>query len=439
MNRNMKLSETRYKRILLTLALALHLSVAYAQMLTLEQCQEKAASHYPALAQYALIDKSKEFNISNAARGWIPQIAISGQATWQNEVASFPEALKQMMAAASGVDMPGLKKDQYKLALDISQVIWDGGASRAGRLVAESEANEMRISNSVDMYALNDRVSDIFFGLLLLDANYETALSGMQTLDSNFRKLESLVRNGVALQSDLDLLEVEKITLNQSIDQNRATFECYRTMLELFIGEEIGDRALAKPADRPIPELTSDRPELKLLDAKLSTLDAREKQLKVALSPKIVAFAQGFYGYPGFDMFGSMMNNNWRWNMIAGVKLKWDINLLFTYKADRNKLDNARRMIGVQKNILQFNTGLQTTRQVAEVSRMHKALEGDEQVAALRSSIRKTAESQFEKGVIDADALLQRINEERAALSKLHTHEIELLQMEYKLKHTINR
>ena len=127
--------------------------------------------------------------------------------------------------------MPGLKKDQYKFALDISQVIWDGGASRAGKLVAESEADEMRMSNSVDIYALNDRVSDIFFGLLLLEANCETALSVMQTLDSNLKKLESLVRNGAALQSDLDLLEVEKITLNQSIDQNRSAFECYRAML----------------------------------------------------------------------------------------------------------------------------------------------------------------------------------------------------------------
>lgn len=87
-----------------------------------------------------MIDRSEEFNISNAARGWIPQIAISGQVTWQNEVASFPDAFKQMMAG-SGVDMPGLKKDQYKFALDISQVIWDGGASRAGKLVAESEAD----------------------------------------------------------------------------------------------------------------------------------------------------------------------------------------------------------------------------------------------------------------------------------------------------------
>lgn len=433
----MKLSETNHKKIFLTLVFALHISAAYAQ-LTLEQCLEKAALHYPAVAQYALIDRSEEFNISNAARGWIPQIAISGQATWQNEVATFPDIFKEMMAA-SGIDMPGLAKDQYKFALDISQVIWDGGASRAGRKVAESEAEEMRMSNYVDIYALNDRVSDIFFGLLLLDASRETALVGMQTLESNIRKLESLVRNGAALQSDMDLLEVEKITLNQSIEQNRAASECYRTMLELFIGEKIGGRTLVKPNDLPIPDLTSNRPELKLLDAKLMTLDAREKQLKSVLSPKIVAFAQGFYGYPGFDMFGSMMNNDWRWNMIAGVKLQWDINLLFTYNADRRKLDNSRRMIGVQKDIFQFNTELQATQQVAEVNRVHNALEGDRKIAALRSSIRKTAESQFEKGVIDAPALLQRINEERAALNQLHIHEIELLQMEYKLKHTINR
>ena len=333
----------KHRKTIYTLALAvLSICTANAQ-LTLEQCLEKAASHYPAVAQYNLIDQSEKFNVSNAARGWIPQIALSGQATWQNEVVAFPEVFSQMMSA-QGLVMPGLEKDQYKVALDVSQVIWDGGASRAGRKVAEAEAAEMRAGNDIDIYALDDRVSDIFFGLLLLDANYETALSGMETLDSNLGKLESLVRNGVALQSDMDLLEVEKIVLNQAIDQNRATSECYRTMLELLIGEEIGDRTLVRPDARPIPELTSNRPELKLLDAKLTTLDAREKQLGVTLTPKIAAFAQGFYGYPGIDMFRSMMNDDWRWNLIAGIRLQWDINPFFTYNADRRKLDNARRL-----------------------------------------------------------------------------------------------
>ncbi|MDO5321977.1 MAG: TolC family protein [Bacteroidia bacterium] len=428
----------RLKKIILTSLSVISVPLVSSAQLTIDRCFEMAKAHYPAVAQYNLIDESESFDIASAARSWIPQITFSGQASWQTEAIAFPDAFNQILKM-QGVDMPGMNKDQYNLVLDISQTLWDGGASKTGKELARAEAAEKRLDAEVSIYALEERVSSLFFGILLLEANYQTAVNGKETLDANYRKLESMVRNGVALQSDLDMLEVERISLDEKIRQNRASASCFRTMLELFIGEPIGGRSLVKPDEIPVGDISSNRPELRLLDAKLTTLDARERMLGVSLTPKIAAFAQGLYGYPGLDMFKSMENSDWRWNAIVGVRLQWNITPFFTYGTDRKKIENARRMLTVQKDVFEFNSSLQAAQQTSEIKRMGESLESDGRIVELRTGIRKTAESQFEKGVIDTPALLQRISEESAAMNSRNIHEIELLKMEYDLRHTLNK
>lgn len=140
------------KRIVLLCGCLLVWGSAGAQ-LTLDSCRLLARNHYPEIRRYDLVRQTEEYTLSNARREWLPQLSLSAQATWQTAVPAFPDALTGMLTQY-GVGMPGMNKDQYKVQLEVTQTIWDGGKSAADKRIAEAEAAEQRQATDVDLYAL---------------------------------------------------------------------------------------------------------------------------------------------------------------------------------------------------------------------------------------------------------------------------------------------
>lgn len=412
--------------------------VAMSAQLTLDECRQLAREHYPEIRQYDLIRKSESYNLSNAGRAWIPQLVLSAQATWQTDVPQFPDVLTGMLSQ-QGVEIPGLQQDQYKVALELNQPIWDGGKSAADRHIARAEAAEQRTAADVELYALDGRVDELYFGILLLDERIAQTTLTQELLQSNLAKVEALQRNGVAMQSDADALEAELLTVGQQLGQFEASRESYRRMLGIFIGQELGDRTLLKP--ELVEPLAGEnaRPELAMFAAKIDRLAAQEKLVKSSSMPRLGFFAQGYYGYPGLDFMQGMMNNDWSWNALLGVKLSWNFGAYYTQKNNLNKLRTSRKQVEVQRDIFLFNMALQTAQDNGNIARLRRALADDDRIVALRRSVREAAESKLRNGVIDTHDLLTKITEESAAAMARSMREIELLKTIYELKHTINR
>ena len=406
--------------------------------LTLDECRQLAREHYPEIRQYDLIRKSESYNLSNAGRAWIPQLVLSAQATWQTDVPQFPDVLTGMLSQ-QGVEIPGLQQDQYKVALELNQPIWDGGKSAADRHIARAEAAEQHTAADVELYALDGRVDELYFGILLLDERIAQTKLTQELLQSNLAKVEALQRNGVAMQSDADALEAELLTVGQQLGQFEASRESYRRMLGIFIGQELGDRTLLKP--ELVEPLAGEnaRPELAMFAAKIDRLTAQEKLVKSSSMPRLGFFAQGYYGYPGLDFMQGMMNNDWSWNALLGVKLSWNFGAYYTQKNNLNKLRTSRKQVEVQRDIFLFNMALQTAQDNGNIARLRRALADDDRIVALRRSVREAAESKLRNGVIDTHDLLTKITEESAAAMARSMREIELLKTIYELKHTINR
>ncbi|MFA6745006.1 MAG: transporter, partial [Bacteroides graminisolvens] len=57
--------------------------------ITLESCRQKAQTNYPLVRQYELIEKTKEFSVSNAAKGYLPQFSLSAKATYQSDATTI--------------------------------------------------------------------------------------------------------------------------------------------------------------------------------------------------------------------------------------------------------------------------------------------------------------------------------------------------------------
>lgn len=423
------------KRYILFLTLVWGSVSLFAQ--TLEQCRSMAREHYPATKQYDLINQAEEYNVSNAARAWIPQIVLSGQATYQSATPTYPEKLNAMLVA-SGLEMSGMRQDQYKIALDINQNIWDGGVSKAGKMVAQAEAAEQRSKTDVTLYDLQNRVDNMYFGILLLQQKKAQTEAMIALLESNLSRMRSQYNNGVARQADVDVIEAELLGARQGLTQIEASLNSYRNMLELFIGQSLTDDKLPLPAMPEITNRTVRRPELALFDAQSALLEAQKKTFTTAVTPRFSLFAQGYYGYPGMDMFKSMTSSDWTLNGLVGVRMQWNISGFYTHRNNLDKITNAQQNVAVQRDIFLFNTELKTTQEDAEIARLKKVIADDARIVELRKNVRLAAESQLENNVIDATDLLRKITDETTAKLNQSMHEIELLQAVYQLKNTLN-
>ncbi|MBR3983628.1 MAG: TolC family protein [Bacteroidaceae bacterium] len=424
------------KRILLLTSLLASLAVC-AQP-SVERCKEMAREHYPLIRRYGLIEQSRDYTLSNAARAWLPQVTLSGQATLQSDVVSWPEEFESMLAM-QGLDMPGIRRDQYKVQIDVQQTLWDGGKSRTDRAIAEGEAAQERMSTEVELYAVDSRVEDIYFGILLMQEQQRQIGEMMQRLQTNLDQVNALVENGMAMQADADAVEVQLLTQRQSLGQVEARLQSFRRILGFFIGEELGEAPLPMPvAEEPVG-YDSERPELRLMDAQMALLQAREQMVDVSLAPRVALFAQGYYGYPGLNMFENMVSHRWTLNGIVGVRMNWNISSLYTSKTSRRQLQNARDNVMLQREVFAFNSRLQAEQESAEVRRIREAIADDDRIVALRSRVREAAEVRLQEGMIDTHDLLGKISDETSAKIARSTHQIELVKAIYDLKHTLNR
>ena len=417
-------------------------SLAYSQ--TLKECQQAAEQNYPLIRQYELIEKTTALTVTNIQKGWLPQISASAQATYQSDVAAFPDQMKGLYQQM-GLDLKGLAKDQYRVGVDINQTIYDGGAISSQKTIAREQGTVQAAQNEVGLYQVRKRVNEMYFSLLLLDEQLRLNKDLQELLVHNEKKLSSMVKNGTAAESDLLNVQAERLNAIQQATNLESQKQMLVRMLSTFCGMEVKDpQKPGIPVHAPQQEayaaasqqLLSLHPELKALDAQRGLLDAQEKALDAALRPKLGVFAQGFYGYPGLNMFDDMMRHDWSLNGIVGARLTWNIGALYTRKNDKAKLDGQRSMVDVQRETFLFNNNLEQIQQNENITRYKKLMTDDEKMLSLRSAVRKAAESKLSHGIIDVNDLIHEINQENAAKVQQSIHEIEMLKQIYDLQYT---
>ena len=403
------------------------------QAQTLDECQKAAEQNYPLIRQYDLIGKTTELTVANIGKGWLPQISASAQATLQSDVVSWPDQMKTMMTGM-GIEMKGLKKDQYRVGIDINQTVYDGGAISSQKAIAREQGKVEAAQTEVNIYNVRKRVNEMYFSLLLLKDQILLNHDLEELLAGNERKLASMVKNGTAAESDLQSLKAERLNTLQRTTELESQKRMLQTMLSTFCGIEV--TAVGKP-DARTSEGAGNRPEMRLFDSQLRLADVQEKALNSALMPKLGVFAQGFYGYPGYNMFEDMMSHKWSWNGMIGARLTWNIGALYTRKNDKARLKLQRDMTETNREVFLFNNNLEQIQQNENISRYKRLMADDDEIISLRSAVRKAAESKLSHGIIDVNDLVREINAENAARLQQSMHEICMLKEIYDRQYTI--
>jgi outer membrane protein TolC len=409
------------------------LSVTVAAQ-TLEECQRAAEQNYPLIAQHDLIARTTDLTISNIQKGWLPQLTASAQASYQNAVPEWPDEMKGFMQQM-GVNMNGLAKDQYRVGLDLQQTVFDGGSISAQRQVAREQGAVQQAQLDVTLYQVRQRVNEMYFGLLLIDEQMRLNADLQGQLATSEKKLTSMVKHGTAAQCDLNNVTAERLKAVQQMTTLESHHRILASMLNTLCGIEIYHRIKPTAIDAVAG---NNRPELRLIDSQLRLADAQERALKAGLLPRLGVFAQGYYGYPGYNMFKDMMSHNWSWNAIVGARLTWNIGALYTHHNDKAKVQLQRETAQNQREVFLFNNRLEQMQQNETIDRYRRLMAQDEEIIALRQQVRKAAESKLSHGIIDVNDLVRDINSENAARVQQSIHEIEMLKQMYDLKYTTN-
>ncbi len=409
--------------------------LAQAQTVTLDECQQLAQENYPLIKQYDLVRQTTEYTVGNISKGWLPQISAMAQATYQSDVMTLPDPLQKMLGQ-QGFDVKGLRKDQYRVGVDINQTVYDGGVIGRQKDVARLEGDVQEAQTATELYAVRQRVNDLYFGILLLDEKIQLNKDLQDLIQSNLDKLESMLSHGIAMQSDVNTLMAEKLKVKQQAAELASSKKSLADMLAVFIGKEFA--GLAMPQDIIVPAQGNNRPELRLFDAQVELANAQEKLVNTRLMPRLGVFAQGYYGYPGYDQFDAMFNRTWKLNGMVGVRLTWNIGALYTRKNDLARLATRRNMVETARETFLFNNRLLEVQQSEGVSKYRQLLAEDREIVSLRSEVRRAAESKLEHGIIDTNNLLQEITRENQSRIDMSTHTILMLKESYDLRYTTN-
>lgn len=401
---------------------------AQTRPLTIREAYELARKNYPMIRQQGLIEKARDYSVSNAAKGYLPQFTVQGQATYQSAVTEF-----KLPVSIPGVEFPSIGKDQYKVYGEVNQTIYDGGNVSTQVRSHEANAQVETQKLEVELYKLNERVNQLFFGVLMLEEQLRQNELLKTDINLGIKKVQALIANGTAFKSNANTLKAELLKADQRAIDLNASRKAYLEMLGLLTGQPMGDSAvLEKPAELAAGS-DINRPELKLYDAQNRSLDVQSQLIDVRNRPKLNFFFQGGYGRPALNI----LSNGFDPYYITGVRLNWSLSGLYTIKKDRGLIRNNRDAIQLQKETFLFNTNLVARQQNAELDRFRQLLMTDDEIISLRESIKTTSAAQLENGVINTGDFLREVNAEDQARQNKILHGIQLLMSEYNLDNTL--
>ncbi|NII25659.1 TolC family protein [Pseudoflavitalea sp. X16] len=405
-----------------TAALLLCTTAALGQdstRLTLEQAYELARQNYPLIKQKGLVKQTATLTIDNLNKSFLPQVTVSGQATYQSDVTSVPIKIP-------GMDIPVPSKDQYRIQAEATQLLYDGGTIKAQKNVQEVNALVEEQRAEVDLYKVKERINQFYLGILLLDEQLKQTELVKKDIQLGIKRVTAQVNNGTAFRSNQLVLEAELLKAEQRTIELKTTRKGWLDVLSLFLNQPLPENtALETPTVRTyIMAPGINRPELRLFSYQDSLFKTQNQLVSAKNRPRTSLFVQGGYSRPGLNM----LKNDFDWFYIGGIRLNWSLGNLYTTKKERQLLAVNQRMVDVQKDLFLLNTNTQLKQQESELNKLQQLIATDEQIIDIRAKVKESANAQLENGVITANDYLREVNAEDQARLALIAHRLQWLQ-----------
>lgn len=408
--------------LLSTFLIAPQLGWSQQTVLTIDSCYALAKQNYPLTKQFDLIEKSKEYSISNANKAYLPQVSVT--------------AIGAYLDGMPSISLPGSEaKDQnfqFVGIAQLNQTLWDGGATRTQKHVINATAEVDKSNLEISLQSLRDRVNQVYFGVLVIDEQVRQLEILNENLLRSLKKIQLSKDNGLAFQSDVDEVKAEVLNIEQKRIEFSYTRKGYVSMLSLLIGRPLGQNIqLEIPVSlESYTSLGNNRAELKLYTNQRRLLEAKSTFNTVNNMPKVSLMGVGLMIQPGVGFGASTFNHL----TLAGLSVSWNTGNL--YKTSNNKqLDKIQYdVISSQQETFEFNTTLQLKQASDEIEKQQAILSKDNEIVALKENITKSYQLKYDNGIASVNDLLTSLNRENEAKSNQTLHNVQLLLSIYNYK-----
>lgn len=400
-------------------------ATAQITQISLEECQQKAHSNYPLINQNDLISQAENYTLENISKAYLPQVSVSAQATYQSEVTKLPISFP-------GIEIPELNKDQYKATVEVQQLIWDGGKIKSQSKITKAGNNIEKQKTEVSLYAVREKINQLYFGILSANEQLKQLELLKSDLQSNFDLANAMVKNGVAMKSDLDQIQIEFLNLDQKKIELLSVKKAYLSMLSIFINEKLEENTQLIFPEESInisEEIT--RPELNLFEKQRSLYQAQEEVIKAKNKPNLGAFLQGGFGRPALNM----LDNDFKPFAIGGIKISWNFGNFYTKKNEQELIKNDLQKIEIQKDTFLFNTKLQLNQLQPEIEKYQELIQKDDEIISLRNKVKNTSMSKYKNGIYQMNDLISDTNAISLARQAKSMHYIQYLMNQYNYKY----
>ena len=414
--------------ILLILEFSFIYKVNAQKIVTLKDCYDHASASNALAGEkagYADISKLKDENL---AKGWLPTLDANGSFIYNSSVVDMRSVLGSLPIPGIANAIKPLPNEQYKVTLDINQVIYDGGAIKASREMEKADLKINQMQTETDLYKLRSQINGYYFNLLLLARQKDLLKNYLEIINKRLASLKSGIENGVILKTDADVMKSEQIKLEQQLTENDIRRDAFLKILSELTGDRIDTSArLAEPQLKAELSYDLSRPELQLYDLRKEQLSSNLKVVQSKRLPKAYGFATLGYGNPPGSNF---FKNEFEPYYVVGASVKWNI-------FDWNKARNEKKIISFQqsildnrKNDLSDNLKRLLEAKSSEIQSIRAMIESDNELIAIRKRITAASESQYANGTLTATDYINELNSEKQAVINYEIHKINLTMAE---------
>lgn len=392
---------------------------AHAQpILSLQEAFRQAEQQYPLTLQKGLLQQAEDLTLQNLASNYLPQLTLNSQASYQSDVT-------RVSIPIPNLKIPEQSRGQYRVLADISQVIYDGGATRHQKAIQQMTTKVEEQKVNVDLHQLKLRIHQLYFGILYHDELLKQTALAVNDVQIGIDKVKPQVENKVVLRSNLLQLQAQLLQVQQRAVEIRASRKGLIDALAQFLNQPLAESVrLEVPADLANVDTAINRPEIMLYQNQSLLLAGQQKLINARNLPKASAFVQGGYGRPGLNM----LSNEFKPFYIGGLRLTWSLGGLYNTQRDKRLIAINRQSVDLQKQTFLLNTRVQLEQQKAEIDKYAALQAADDEIIQLRRQITSAAKAQLENAVITANDYLQQVNAEDAARQSLILHRLQRLQ-----------
>ena len=364
-----------------------------ADSLTLETAHRLAAENFPRRAEVEIAESIRDRRIESLNARFLLGFSLSAQGTYTSHVPDIGLDLP-------GISLPDVPHDQYRVAADVEQLIYDGGATSIQRRLEDIDALARIHEVEVAMLAIRQQVDAFFFGAIEAQRMLASLEIAEQNLATRIREVESRIDAGVALPSHRRQLTVERLGVRQQQADVSARRRAALDALAELTGRPIGDDiTLVLPAGgSALPSLAEvRRPETEVFELNRRRLDESADLISRRVRPTVAAFAEGAYGRPpGNDFF----DDRFRPFFSGGVRVQWKPWQWNVTEREQEVTALERQGIDAGERAFLQRLEVEATQLLREIERLDATLQLDDEIILEREAIVREAAARLREGAI---------------------------------------